>query len=190
MQAEQEDSKKCYDTYVDPGMEIEEFERTFDQNEILGLNDMKTEGYGDSGYYGTDQMQEVPDRIQRIDIRGPDHPHEVGKAPVEGDTTVMGARSANFSVPSIGQRGTRQATATVQTTPGTDEAPSNNTNGNPEIDLRKLIHKYERNDQSFMMNDQYDGSRTGMVYKNGAQGIGYYIDFSLQKLWDEEKGST
>jgi zinc finger protein len=188
MQAEQEDSKKCYDTYVDPGMEIEEFERTFDQNEILGLNDMKTEGYGDSGYYGTDQMQEVPDRIQRIDIRGPDHPHEVGKAPVEGDTTVMGARSANFSVPSIGQRGTRQATRTTQTT--TDEASSNNTNGNPEIDLRKLIHKYERNDQSFMMNDEYDGSRNGMVYKNGAQGIGYYKDFLLEKLWEEEKGST
>jgi hypothetical protein len=41
-----------------------------------------------------------------------------------------------------------------------------------------------------MMNDEYDGSRNGMVYKNGAQGIGYYKDFLLEKLWEEEKGST
>jgi hypothetical protein len=107
LQAEEEDSKACYDAYLDPGMLIEEFERTYDQNEMLGLNDIKTEGYGHGKYYGTDHMQDDPDRIRRIDIRGPDHPHEVGKAPVEGDTTIMGPGSANFSVPSIGQRGIR-----------------------------------------------------------------------------------
>lgn len=29
----------------DPEMTVEEYERTFDQNEALGLNDMKTEDY-------------------------------------------------------------------------------------------------------------------------------------------------
>lgn len=29
----------------DPNMSITDYERTFDQNEDLGLNDMKTEGY-------------------------------------------------------------------------------------------------------------------------------------------------
>lgn len=29
----------------DPEMTVEEYERTFDQNEALGLNDMKTENY-------------------------------------------------------------------------------------------------------------------------------------------------
>jgi zinc finger protein len=29
----------------DPNMEIVDYERTFDQNEELGLNDMKTENY-------------------------------------------------------------------------------------------------------------------------------------------------
>lgn len=29
----------------DPEMKVEHYERTFDQNEELGLNDMKTEGY-------------------------------------------------------------------------------------------------------------------------------------------------
>ena len=35
----------CYETDLnDPGISIEQFERTFDQNEALGLNDIKTEG--------------------------------------------------------------------------------------------------------------------------------------------------
>jgi len=29
----------------DPNMQVEEFERTFEQNENLGLNDIKTENY-------------------------------------------------------------------------------------------------------------------------------------------------
>lgn len=29
----------------DPQLEVEDYERTFEQNEDLGLNDMKTEGY-------------------------------------------------------------------------------------------------------------------------------------------------
>ena len=29
----------------DPEMKVEHYKRTFDQNEELGLNDMKTEGY-------------------------------------------------------------------------------------------------------------------------------------------------
>ena len=29
----------------DPNLKVEDYERTFEQNEDLGLNDMKTEGY-------------------------------------------------------------------------------------------------------------------------------------------------
>lgn len=32
----------------DPEMKIEKYTRTFDQNEDLGLNDMKTEGYAET----------------------------------------------------------------------------------------------------------------------------------------------
>lgn len=101
LRAEKEGSKDCYDDYVDPKMEIEEFERTFEQNEGLGLNDIKTEGYGCVEYYGTDQMQDVPDRIKQSNQKGQDHPHQVAKAPVEADDTVMGSSSAISSVPSL-----------------------------------------------------------------------------------------
>ena len=110
-QAEKDGNNSCYDEYVDPGMVVEEYERTHDQNETLGLNDIRTENYQvefeQRGYYGTDTMEELPDRIRHQDIRGPDHPHEVAKAPVEVDTTVMGPKSTKFEIPSMGQRGKR-----------------------------------------------------------------------------------
>ena len=156
LQAEQEENRSCYDNYVDPNMTVQEYTRTFEQNELLGLNDMKTENYNipitantttsttftettttttteptddttvanatTTGiqYYGTDQMEELPDRIRRVDIRGPDHPHSVGKAPVENDTTIMGPGSLNYAVPSIGQRtsGTTTTTATTSAIAG------------------------------------------------------------------------
>jgi ZPR1 zinc finger protein len=152
LQAEQEGNRSCYDNYVDPNMTIQEYTRTFEQNEVLGLNDMKTENYLPTNgnttltteantnpseqetanvdtetiqyYYGTDQMEELPDRIRRVDIRGPDHPHLVGKAPVENDTTIMGPGSLNYAVPSIGQRNsnvTAAAAATTTQSPSAEE---------------------------------------------------------------------
>jgi hypothetical protein len=86
-------------------MKVEEYERTKEQNERLGLNDMQVEGYRESSLnYGTDRMEEVPDGIRRCYARGPDHPHIVGKAPVEGDTVTMGPGSTQFCTPSFGQR--------------------------------------------------------------------------------------
>ena len=118
LQAEKEGSSKCYDNYVDKGMELEEYERTHGQNEMLGLNDMRTENYqadGEKKSYGTDNMQELPDRIQRLDVRGPDHPLNVGKAPVDGRYNCHGlwklklCRSSYGSTrKSVGTKGPRR----------------------------------------------------------------------------------
>jgi zinc finger protein len=221
LQAEREGSNECYNTYVDHGTVLEEYERTMDQNEVLGLNDMKTENYmeesktsdaqqdgqgraaaasdeqatGDkvkAPYYGTDQPEEVPDRIRRVDVRGPDHPHSVGKAPVEGDTTVMGAGSLNFAVPSIAQRGTKAVAISSTTSSSSLQSEQvQPTTGTTDVSddgsqlLRKLIHDFEYNDNSFRMNDAYEGSIEGMVYKDGAQGLGYYTNVSLLQLYEE-----
>lgn len=181
LQAEREGSNKCYDNYEDPQMEIQEYERTHEQNEVLGLNDMKTENYSQGfkdlqQYYGTDTMEELPDRIRRADIRGPDHPHEVGKAPVDQDTTVMGSKSANFAVPSMLKRGKAVSA---------DPAPVND-----QIvlsTLKEILHEAEHSDGAFVMNDQYEGPRNGMVFKDGAQGLGYYTNVTLIELWEKHK---
>jgi zinc finger protein len=73
LQAEKEDSHVCYDRYEDPRVEIQEIERSHEQNEVLGLNDMKTEGYGNGVYYGTDRLDDVDGRRQVVKT-GRDHP--------------------------------------------------------------------------------------------------------------------
>jgi hypothetical protein len=187
-------------------MEIEEYERTFEQNETLGLNDIKTENYlppsdphapQPSNYYGTDTMEDIPDRIRRLDVRGPDHPHAVGKAPVgDTDTTVMGPGSANFAVPAMAQRGklttiagtqkksqsehTTRTTGSSSTTEGVSSSHVNET-------IQKLLHEHEKNDDAFMMNEEYQGPRPGMVFKDGAQGLGYYRDIPLLQLWQQSQ---
>lgn len=174
LQAEKEGSSRCYEEYVDQGMQVDEYERTHEQNEDLGLNDMKTEHYDQANSnYGTDQMEEIPDRIRRVDVRGPDHPHDVGKAPVVGDTTIMGAGSLNFAVPSVGKRGTAAPAAVHLEEHGNIEREA----------IRKTLHEFETHDDAFMMNEEYDGHRDGMVYKDGAQGIGYYTNRTLLDLW-------
>jgi zinc finger protein len=203
LQAEREGNHRCYDLYVDYGMKLEEYERTHEQNEILGLNDMRVENYqsppgkGEGGgvaaceYYGTDQALELPDRLQRLDVRGPDHPHEVGKAPVEGDTTVMGPNSLNFAVPSMGQRGTKVTASgsfgfdkDAKAFPS-DSASVPSSEASSEKSLSKLLHDYEFQDPAFVMNSEYDGSRDGFVFKDGAQGVGYYTNKPMVDLWNE-----
>jgi len=188
MQAEKEDSNECYKHYVDKGMEVIEYERTHDQNEILGLNDMKTENYQtidpenkndkqssnadvempETKDYGTDQPQQLPDRLQRLDIRGPDHPHAVAKGTADGDITVMGPGSANFATPALAQRGNTTSSGTIW-----KEATAETT--------EQIIKKAERYDTEFIMCEVFDGSREGMVFKFGAQGVGYYMDVSLRE---------
>eukprot|EP00549_Striatella_unipunctata_P025628 CAMPEP_0118700066 /NCGR_PEP_ID=MMETSP0800-20121206/16325_1 /TAXON_ID=210618 ORGANISM="Striatella unipunctata, Strain CCMP2910" /NCGR_SAMPLE_ID=MMETSP0800 /ASSEMBLY_ACC=CAM_ASM_000638 /LENGTH=531 /DNA_ID=CAMNT_0006600507 /DNA_START=304 /DNA_END=1899 /DNA_ORIENTATION=- len=171
LQAEQDGNNSCYDSYVDSAMVVEEYQRTFDQNEILGLNDIKTENYHEGGqYYGTDQAQELPDRIRWLDVRGPDHPHAVGKAPTENDNTVMGAGSVNFAVPAMAQRG-RKAETKLQTV-----------NDDDDDVVKELLNKAETEDENFIMNEQYEGIKEGMVFKDGAQGLGYYTDIVLSEL--------
>jgi hypothetical protein len=110
-----------------------------------------------------------------MDVRGPDHPHQVGKAPVEGDTTVMGSGSLNFAVPAMGKRGK----------PATSLPKVDSTTVLKNSDIQKMIHDFEMKDDAFMMNEEYDGPRDGMVFKDGAQGIGYYTDVSLPQMWED-----
>lgn len=189
LQAEKDDSRACYDCYIDSGMVIEEYERSNDQNDILGLSDMKVEGYDEEGNegtkdnnqqaqqnYGTDQMEELPDRLRKPDIRGPDHPHVVGMAPVQGDVTVMGPQSVQFAVPGLVKRGVFVGKK------ADDEAPPPCASEENDISLlsqqeQQVIIKREQIDKRFISCKSFCGSKEGMVFKSGAQGLGYYTDF-------------
>ncbi|CAN0128798.1 unnamed protein product, partial [Heterosigma akashiwo] len=71
----------------DPQIHSEDYERSHEENEDLGLNDMKTEGYeeGEPGAVettGTEAPKKepiLPDRVVMAHKRGPDHPHQFAK---------------------------------------------------------------------------------------------------------------
>ena len=79
LQAEKEGNKVCYGNYTDSSINIEEYTRSFEQNEMLGLNDIQTENYTSSGgrkeseSHGTDVPSDLPDRLKKLEPRGPDH---------------------------------------------------------------------------------------------------------------------
>lgn len=172
LQAEEENSNACFENYVDDYLTIEEYTRSADQDEILGIADMKTEFYeGQQEQYGTDAFEDLPDRLKCPVQRGPDHPHEVGKAPVEGDTTVMGKGSTQFAIPSIGKRGDRTI----------DEEASVDHSKIGQKSFVEELEELETNDTNFLFQKRFDGLKEGMVYKCGKKGLGYYTDFLIKK---------
>lgn len=50
----------------DPGMTSEVYERTWQQNEELGLNDMKVEGYGESDGEKEPEEKEVATESEKV----------------------------------------------------------------------------------------------------------------------------
>jgi zinc finger protein len=78
LQAEKEGNKVCYGNYTDSSISIEEYTRSFEQNEMLGLNDIRVENYTSCGgrkseSHGTDVPADLPDRLKKLEPRGPDH---------------------------------------------------------------------------------------------------------------------
>eukprot|EP00518_Triparma_eleuthera_P022992 CAMPEP_0197559426 /NCGR_PEP_ID=MMETSP1320-20131121/21219_1 /TAXON_ID=91990 /ORGANISM="Bolidomonas sp., Strain RCC2347" /LENGTH=550 /DNA_ID=CAMNT_0043120865 /DNA_START=126 /DNA_END=1774 /DNA_ORIENTATION=- len=92
IEAEKVSSTAPYDDYVDPGLTIVEYTRSQDQDDILGISDLKTENYaGDEvADYGTDKATDLSDRLTNVHKRGPDHPNVFGKPEVEDDDTEYG----------------------------------------------------------------------------------------------------
>ena len=72
----------------DSAIVMEDLERTFAQNESLGLNDLMN-STADSTYT-TYPPPTTTTGLTNSRRRGADHPHWTAKAPVDGDTTLMG----------------------------------------------------------------------------------------------------
>ena len=185
IQAEKDGNNQCYGDYVDPNITKTDFTSTFEQNEILGLYDMKTEKnqHPDTGSsnqfttasegpqcYGTD-MEELSGHI----CRGPDHPHAAGKVPVEKYTTVMGPGSVNFAVPTITQRGKKIVTLDSNTNSATKDESN--------VPLQEIVSTAENEDTKFRAKSDDNVISEGVVLKTGQQGFGYYTDIPLLERW-------
>ncbi|GMH56434.1 hypothetical protein TL16_g02134 [Triparma laevis f. inornata] len=154
LKAEEGNSDSVYSEYKDPRVEIVEYTRSQDQDDILGISDLKTEGYNTQiEESGTDQMQELSDRLTNVHKRGPDHPNIFGKPEVEGDNTKYGEDSVVWKTES-GRRGEKEKEAV----------------GEGEV------YQREMKDKKFEEAEEFGGRREGMVFKLGGKGLGYYED--------------
>ncbi len=164
LKAEEDGNVKCYDDYVDDGLKIVEYKRTDDQDEILGLKDMKVEGYGnEGGGHGTDVMG-LPDRLENVHKRGPDHPHNVAMGTTAGETTVMGEGSVVMGIPGMGARGEFETEDIVR-----DRIIKECWNAS--------VREKEERDEKFVKESTFVGPKEGMIFKLGMKGLGYYTDY-------------
>jgi len=169
LQAEEDASNGCYDNFVDPGLTINEYTRTTDQNEVLGLNDIKTEGYSAEagiGSYGTDIAPTLSDRLADPHVRGPDHPFNVAMAPVgEGEeTTKMGPGTMVMGGARLprGKKVVRQDKEQA-----VEEA---------WVEVQDEGVKKREIEGEFNASSEWQGAREGCVFKVGEKGLGYYSD--------------
>lgn len=81
LQAEQEGSKLCYERFVDASLDVEAFVRSEAQNERLGLNDLRVEGYEPRAVQHCADRRTSMDRPRVNSPRGrnlqPDHPRPI-----------------------------------------------------------------------------------------------------------------
>lgn len=81
--------QNLYAPEPDPAMTIEEYERTFEQNEALGLNDMRLEGYE----HGAHSDAEHHDHEEH---KGEAHHEELTAEQKEADEISGGGVSGGF----------------------------------------------------------------------------------------------
>jgi C4-type Zn-finger protein len=124
-QAEKEGNNECYDNYNDPKLEVHPYERSFEQNERLGLNDMNTEHYqksmvndndDDNDDKGSEKIMVLLEEKEEIvaqhgnyngaqesklniqmETRESDHPHPCAKGTIKCDDTHMGEGVVTYS---------------------------------------------------------------------------------------------
>ena len=89
----------------DDGLNVEEYKRSKEQDDNLGISDLKTEGYQDAAdssdevvNYGTDKVAELSDRQEGRHARGPDHPNIFGKPEDAKDETGFGEDSTVWRI--------------------------------------------------------------------------------------------
>ena len=168
--AEKDGNGDCYENFVDPALKIVEYTRSDAQNENLGLNDIKVEGYGEEGDgggadYGTDKPAALSDRLENPHVRGPDHPFDVAKAPVEGDHTAMGPGTLVMGGARLRRAGKEDR----------EDAG----------DI--IVRERELGDWEFEASEGWKGAREGKAFKKGAKGLGYYATAAAAGEKGEEK---
>jgi hypothetical protein len=171
----------------DPCLHTEDYERSFDDNEEFGLNDMNTRDFET----GVDYDEVIlADRLTHVSVKGPDHPHEFAKGapdPTPGGVYRGKLDSAGQAIPGTNYLESTQTAETARKTEtGADVIPE----GASMPDDGWVINhddypKRVFNDDSalaFTAHEEFAGAKPGQVFRLGSLGLGYYEDTKKEKM--------
>jgi hypothetical protein len=159
---------------MDKNLTITDFERSYDDNEEFGLNDINTQDFETGVKYDSFVR---PDRLTHITVKGADHPTFYAKG--TEDSTLGGGVFVS----------TTEAAATGDAVVS-NESLSTSTNDisitqdDDATEEERGYGKRHFNDDSalvFEAREEFGGFREGCVYRLGSQGLGYYDDVRSYK---------
>lgn len=132
----------------DPNISMNDFTRTWEENEDLGLNHMNTKDF-ETGVDYDDASIVLPDRLTHVVVKGEDHPTLFAKG-CAGDSTPSGVFFSS-------------GTSAQSSTALEDVIP-----------IRRHID--DDSNRKFEAREEFAGKRAGFFFRLGSQGLGYYED--------------
>lgn len=173
----------------DHNLKIIDFERSFEENEDFGLNDLNTNDYET----GWDDHEAVilPDRLTHITEKGVDHPtpfatgtldetpggiffgHKIKRddgSVSKGETESEGTAAA-YETPPIGYSAAKTASNALDLEVGESSSWSL-----PGDYGKRHLGDDTASAELFDAREEFSGRREGFVYRLGSLGLGYYPD--------------
>lgn len=166
---------------LDSNLSITDFERTWEENEEFGLNDMNTKDF-ETGYEdeGKTAGPVLPDRLTNVHPKVVDHPTPFAKGMYVHDSTLGALDPSLLNLPPTAPLSDHQVNYAAVDAEGesaaeveeevVDEAPL-------EIPY-SVTHRVFDDDSEldYLPYEEFSGRKEGYVFRLGSKGLGYYTD--------------
>ena len=182
---------------MDPNLTFTDFQRSWEENEEFGLNDINTKDFET----GVDHNMPIfADRLTHVVVKGPDHPTPFAKGCAD-DTTPSGVFYGGEVLDEDGTVGCSNSSDETQCCelqlPGDDDEYKPVFKAEKQVDMRTMLlnnvsktndvdatfstfsakrHFDDDSEFKFDPREEFSGPRDGYVFRLGSQGLGYYED--------------
>lgn len=180
---------------LDTNLHVEDFERSYEENEEFGLNDMNTRDYEDGledadSYYNA---KILPDRLTHVLPKSIDHPTVFAKGMEDQTPGGIVYSQASISINNMKSEVSieEEQKSYYQSPVGWSFAKVNEmipsidilTEENQKHHLVYLKRQFNVDRDSilkFLPYEEFSGFKEGFVYRLGSQGLGYYEDVIVE----------
>ena len=169
---------------MDKKLKMEDFERSFEENDDFGLNDMNTKDY-ETGYERDDAEDKpvLPDRLTHLIPKSVDHPTMFATGTADatpggvffGFVAGTGCKAQNegeskFLQPPEGYSAACSASNAIDASDSSDQVLL------PDDYGKRHFKDDSALEEGFEAREEFAGRREGFVFRLGSLGLGYYPD--------------